>query len=600
MSGLTTSFSNLLARLLGRGWTQGAVARVFLENVPGQRLTYAVAVLAMVGVAASTAASAWIMQLFFDAISAPGNRQKVMLVALAVALTFLIRGAMTYLQQVMLAKAGNRIVAQIQTRVFGKLLRQDAAFFSATDSSDILMRVTQGAQSSRQLIDSVVLGLVRDLLTFVGLVAVMFWQHALLSVLFLVVGPLAALGLRLILSRVRKVAGKELASVSEIYKLLQETAAGVRIIKSFHLEGLMTRRMEHAVRDVERRQNALVRLQSITVPMLDVLAGLCIAAILLISTTSLGGGTTTSPGQLMSFVTALLMAYDPARRLSQTRVQVEAALVGVQLVFDLMDRPEVLVEAPDAVPLPTGPCDVRFDHVSYDYAGGKRALADIDLLCPAGQTTAFVGPSGGGKSTLLNMVLRLQDPTEGSVSIAGLDLRQATTASLRAAVSYVGQETFLFSDSVRENIRLGRSGATDAEVEEAARLAQAHEFITALAQGYDTPIGENGAFLSGGQRQRIAIARAVLKNAPVLLLDEATSALDNLSERGVRDGLRAAAEGRTTIIVAHRLSTILHADRICYLEGGRVVEAGSLEELLALNGRFRALFDSDSSTDVAG
>lgn len=537
------------------------------------------------------------MQAFFDAISSPGNRQKIMLVAGAVALTFLVRGAMTYLQQVMLAKAGNRIVAQIQTRVFAKLLRQDAAFFSATDSSDILMRVTQGAAASRGLIDAVVLGLVRDLLTFVGLLAVMFWQHALLSVLFLIVGPVAALGLRLILARVRSVAGKELASVSEIYKILQETAAGVRIIKTFHLEGLMADRMNTAVREVERRQNAMVRLQSITVPMLDVLAGLCIAGILLISTTSLAGGTTTSPGQLMSFVTALLMAYDPARRLSQTRVQVEAALVGVQLVFDIMDRQEVLVEVPDAQPLPPPPHEVRFDDVVFEYQGGKRALDHVTLTCKAGQTIAFVGPSGGGKSTLLNMILRLQDPTSGVVTINGMDLRAASTASLRATVSYVGQETFLFSNSVRENIRLGRREATDAEVEEAARVAQADEFIAALDQGYDTPIGENGAFLSGGQRQRIAIARAVLKNASILILDEATSALDNLSERGVRDGLRALADGRTTIMVAHRLSTVIHADRICYLEEGRVVEEGSLAELLAMDGRFKALFESSALTE---
>lgn len=597
MSVITRTFSGLLSRLLGRGWSQGAVARVFRENVPGQRLTYGLAVLAMVGVAASTAASAWIMQAFFDAISSPGNRRKILLVAGAVVLTFLVRGAMTYLQQVMLAKAGNRIVAQIQTRVFTKLLRQDAAFFSATDSSDILMRVTQGAAASRGLIDAVVLGLVRDLLTFVGLVAVMFWQHALLSVLFLIVGPLAALGLRIILARVRQVAGKELASVSEIYKILQETAAGVRIIKTFHLEGLMADRMETAVREVERRQNAMVRLQSITVPMLDVLAGLCIAAILLISTTSLAGGTTTSPGQLMSFVTALLMAYDPARRLSQTRVQVEAALVGVQLVFDIMDRQEVLVEAPDARPLPPPPHEVRFEDVVFEYQGGKRALDHVTLTCKAGQTIAFVGPSGGGKSTLLNMILRLQDPTSGAVTINGMDLRAATTASLRAAVSYVGQETFLFSNTVRENIRLGRRDATDAEVEEAARVAQAHDFITALDQGYDTPIGENGAFLSGGQRQRIAIARAVLKKASILILDEATSALDNLSERGVRDGLRALAHGRTTIMVAHRLSTVIHADRICYLEEGRVVEEGNLAELLSMGGRFRALYDSSALTE---
>ena len=564
--------------------------RVLAENLLAQKWTYLGAGLAMVGVAGATAASAWIMQAFFDAISAPGDRGRIWLVAGAIAAIFLARGVMTYLQAVLLAKAGNRVVANIQSRVFAKLMRQDYGFFARTESSEILMRLTQGATAARAMIDAVAVGLIRDLLTFVGLAAVMVWQHAMLSLMFLVVGPLAALGLRLVLAAVRKIAGAELSSISDVYRVLQESAAGIRIIKAFALEDVLSRRMDAAVRTTEARQNARTRVSSVTVPMLDILAGLAIAGVLLVATTPVFGGALTSPGQLMSFVTALLMAYDPARRLSQTRVQIEANLVGVGLIFELMDAPEVLTEAPDARPLPPAPLEVRFEAAGFAY-GDKVAIHPLTLTCKAGETTAFVGPSGGGKSTLLNLVLRLQDPTTGAITINGLDLRLARMEDLRAAISYVGQETFLFSDTLRENIRLGRRDASDAEVEEAARIAHAHEFIVTLPQGYDTPVGENGAFLSGGQRQRIAIARAILKNAPILVLDEATSALDNISERHVKEGLAALSEGRTTIVVAHRLTTILHADRICYLEAGRVVEEGGLQELLARGGKFRALYD---------
>ncbi len=579
-----------ISRLLGSAAARGALGRIVAENVPEQKWTYLAAGLSMVGVSVATAASAWIMQSFFDAVSNPTDRERVWMVAGAIAVIFLGRGVFTYLQTVLLAKAGNRVVANIQTRAFAKLMRQDFAFFSATESSEILMRLTMGANAARSMIDAVAVGLIRDLLTFIGLAVVMVWQNPSLSLMFVVVGPIAALMLRWVLAGVRRLAGKELSSISNVYRVLQESAAGIRIIKAFALEELMNDRMKDAVRATEERQNAQVRLSSIMVPMLDVLAGFAIAGILLIATSALFGGGVTTPGQLMSFVTALLMAYDPARRLSMTRVGIETSMVGVRLILDLMDRPEPMIEAPDAKPLPPAPLQIDFDAAGFAY-GEKVAIQPLTLTCKAGETTAFVGPSGGGKSTLLNMILRLQDPTTGAIRINGMDLREARLQSLRDAIAYVGQETFLFSDSLRENIRLGRPEATDAEVEAAARLAQAHEFIAALPESYDTPVGENGAFLSGGQRQRIAIARAVLKNAPILVLDEATSALDNISERGVRDGLAALSEGRTTIVVAHRLTTILHADRICYLEAGSVVEQGTLEELLARNGKFRALYD---------
>lgn len=585
-------------RLLGSEQARTTLVRVVADNVPAQKWTYLGAGLSMVGVAAATAGSAWVMQGFFDAVAHPEDRWSIWLVAIEIALIFLARGVFTYLQTVLLAVAGNRVVARLQSRIYAKLMRQDAAFYSANDSSEILMRLTQGAVAARSMIDAVAVGLIRDLLTFIGLAAVMVWQHATLSLLFVVVGPLAAIALRFVLAAVRKLATRQLSSLTDVYRVLQESSAGIRIIKAFALEEVMKGRMNRALDGQERLQNASARVSALMVPLLDILAGLAIAGVLLVATTPFFGAEISTPGQLMSFVTALMMAYDPARRLSQVRVGIEINIMGAGLIIDLMDRPEVMVEAPDARPLPPAPLEVEFDAAGFAY-GESVAIHPLTLTCKAGQTTAFVGPSGGGKSTLLNLALRLQDPTTGAVRIGGIDLREAQMASLRAAIAYVGQETFLFSDTLIENIRMGRPGASDAEVMEAARVAQAHEFISALPAGYQTPVGENGAFLSGGQRQRIAIARALLKNAPILVLDEATSALDNLSERLVRDGLAALAEGRTTIVVAHRLTTILHADRICYLEAGRVVEQGSLDELLALNGKFRALYEAVETPETA-
>jgi ATP-binding cassette subfamily B protein len=345
------------------------------------------------------------------------------------------------------------------------------------------------------------------------------------------------------------------------------------------------------VTQVEKRSNAVARLGAVTGPLMDTLSGLAIAGVIIISAVNPFGEGATSAGQLMSFITALLMAYEPAKRLSRMRVMIEAHLVGVRMMFGLLDAPETLTEAAEPLTLPAGPGAVDLRDVNFAYANGMPVLQELTIHCEAGKTTALVGPSGGGKSTILNLILRLYDPTAGTVSIDGVDLRQASFRSLRDRISFVGQGTFLFSANVIENIRIGRPTATDDEVIAAARAANAHEFVEGLQHGYLTPVGENGAFLSGGQKQRLAIARAILKNSPILLLDEATSALDSRSEALVQEALHRLTRGRTTIVIAHRLSTVLEADRICVINEGRLVEQGTTDELLAQDGLFRTLYD---------
>lgn len=568
------------------------LCRLLKESLPTHKWRYASAITAMIFVAATTALSAWIMGEIIDAMTDTKNRGRVFWVAASVAMIFTAKGIASFAQTVLMARAGNRIVAQKQSQLFEQLLGQGISFFNMTDSSDLLIRVTQSAQMARNVIDIVVTSFVRDLLTLIALIAVMFYQQPMLSLISLIVGPAALFGIRLLLKKVRVVMAMELAGLSEIIKVVQETSTGARVIKSFALEKLMQQRMDRAVREVEKRANKMVRLESATSPLMDSLTGLSIASIVVLSATTIGGESAGTPGQLMSFVTAFLMAYDPAKRLSRMRISIEGGMIGVRMMYDLIDQPRTLQEAPDAQELREGHGDVALNHVSFGYVGDRPVINDLSLTFEAGKTSALVGPSGGGKSTVLNLILRLYDPLGGTVMIDGQDIRSATFESLREKIAFVGQDTFLFSNTIFENLRLARTDATRDDVEQAARIAHAHEFIVSLPNGYSTPIGENGVFLSGGQRQRLSIARAVLRRAPILLLDEATSALDGQSEALVLDALERITENVTTIVIAHRLSTVLKADKIFYLEGGRVVEQGTLKELLTTDGPFRRLYET--------
>ncbi len=565
--------------------------RLLTDSVRAQAKRYGIAVAAMIVVAATTSLVALIMSSIVDSMTDPDNRTRVFWVAGAVVLIFTVKGIATYAQTVMLTRAGNRIVATQQRKLYAKLLRQGVSFFNLTESSDLLMRVTQSAQAARGIVDIVVTSFARDLLTLIGLICVMIYQQPVLTAFSLLVGPVALFGIRLLLKRVRAIMEQELASLAEIIKVIQETSAGVRIIKAFALEDRMAGRMNSAVEQVERRANDIARLEAVTSPMMDTLTGLAIGSIVALSAASAmtSGGTT--PGQLMSFVTALLMAYEPAKRLSRMRISIEAGMVGVRMMFAMLDQPETLTEAPDAVQMPAGPGRIEFRSLSFGYGTERAVVRDLDIVFEAGKTTALVGPSGGGKSTILNLTMRLYDPDTGSLLIDGTDIRTVTFASLRSRISFVGQETFLFSETVFDNIRFGLPGATEDQVLKAAIAANAHEFILGLKNGYQTQVGENGAFLSGGQKQRIAIARAILRDAPILLLDEATSALDSRSEGLVQEALERLTQGRTTVVIAHRLSTVLGADKIIVIDQGAAVEQGSAQDLIARDGVFRELYD---------
>ena len=442
-------------RTLQENWQISVLGRLLGENIRRQRLLYFISLIAMSFEAVTISLMAWMMKSIVDTMTNPDDRAAVVALAVSIAVVFVVKGIATYVQVVSLQRAGNRIVASQQSMLYAKLLRQGVSFFNLTESSQLLMRITQGAQAARSVIDLIVTSFVRDLLTLVGLAAVMVVQQPYLALFSLIVGPLAIYAIRLLLTKVRSIVRKEAASLAEIIKVIQETAAGVRIIKAFAIEDRMSGRMNEAVTQVEQRSNAIAQLEAAAGPIMETLSGITIAAVVILSAFNLLGGGEQTPGQLISFVTALLMAYEPAKRLSQVRVSIETGMMGVKMMYELLDHPETMVEHPEPVDLPQGAGEIVLRDVSFGYSADRPVINGLNLTFAAGKTTALVGASGGGKSTLINLIMRLYDPVSGSVSIDGADLREVSFASLRRALSFVGQDTFLFSDTVFENIRCG-------------------------------------------------------------------------------------------------------------------------------------------------
>ncbi|MHC5306197.1 ABC transporter ATP-binding protein [Bartonella sp. LJL80] len=567
------------------------IVRLLRDNFRKHAGWYVCAIISMLAISATTAASAWIMRDVVNHIIDAQDFRIIAMVSIGVAVIFIVKGFSTFFQTYFLSKAGNSIVAEQQRKIYSRLMQQGVSFYQNNASSDLLVRVTHNANAARSIIDTIVTTFVRDLFSVISLLLVMLVQNFTLSVIALTVGPIAFIAVRQVLKRVRGLMEKELSSIAEIIKVMQETSIGIRVVKAFSLEDLMKNRMNKAISDVESRANSIATLEAATSPIMETLAGIAIAVVICFSgymaTQRVG-----VQGELMSFIVALLLAYEPAKRLANVRVKIESGMIGVRMMFEILDHPITIMEHENAKDLDRSKGNVRFDHVAFAYVDDHKVLHDINLEIPAGKMTALVGPSGSGKSTMINLIMRLYDPTEGSILVDGQDIREASFKSLRQLMSYVGQDTFLFQGSVKYNIGLGREGASDEEIIEAAKSANAHDFIMKLPNGYDTDVGDNGGNLSGGQKQRVAIARAMLRDSEILILDEATSALDSESEALIRDALNRLTKGRTTIVIAHRLSTISRADKIVVMQNGEIVEQGTQRELLQIEeGLYKRLHD---------
>ena len=409
---------------------------------------------------------------------------------------------------------------------------------------------------------------------------------------------IAAVGVRKIGIRVRKIMASEFQGAMQMMEAMQETAQGIRIVKAFTLENFMRARQAKAIAGFEAAANKLARVSSRTSPIMESLGGFAIAAVVLYSgyTVIIRGN---PPGSLFSFITCVIMLYEPMKRVARLHVDLSTALFGVDMLYSFLDEHDYEENKPQAPDLKVTNGRIEFRDVVFGYRPGEPVLHAISFVAEAGRTTALVGRSGGGKSTVMNLILRLYEVGAGQILCDDLDIATVRLASLRQQIAYVAQENFLFKGSVRDNIAMGRPGASKEEIVAAAKAAYAHDFIMGFERGYDSPCGEHGMQLSGGQRQRIAIARAFLKDAPIILLDEATSALDSESEQAIQKALRTLCEGRTTIVIAHRLSTVAQADEICVIDRGRIVERGRHGELLAMGRTYTHIAQTQFPRDAA-
>jgi ATP-binding cassette subfamily B protein len=469
--------------------------------------------------------------------------------------------------------------------MYSKLLSESLSFFADRHSSEFMARLNTGAIAASQVLNLLTTAIGRDLLSLIGLVAVMVVQDPLLSLVALVVLPPAMFVLRKLIRRARTVAYNQFVGGTRVLESLQETLQGIRTVKAFTLEDEMQRRVDENIATVERASNQMARVANRSSPLMETLGGLAIGLVILYSGYRVIM-TNAAPGEFFSFITAFLLAYEPGKRLARLNIDLNSALVGVRVLFDLIDSPSSEPDETGKQPLVLKDAKIEFDRVGFFYRTDEAVLHDMTFVAEPGQVTALVGPSGGGKSTVLNLILRFYDPSTGRILIDGQDIANTDRQSLRRQIAYVGQDVFLFRGTIRENIAFGRLGASDAEIQAAAAAAFAHDFIMRFPNGYDTQVGEHGMQLSGGQRQRIAIARALVKDAPIILLDEATAALDSESEQEVQRAIARLCEGRTTLVIAHRLSTIMHADCIHVIENGRVTESGRHDALLRQNGRY--------------
>jgi len=583
---------------LDSGTVTSVLKRVIAENGRDHVKGYAFAIFCLVVVAATTAFTAWIMEAVVNEAFANQRADIVWLICGAIFVAFVLRGLATYGQSVTLSKIGNNIVARYQRRLYSHLMGLSVGFFSEARSAHLAAQISQNVNGVRDVLNLTVTSTARDLLTLIALIGVMVSKDPILSLIVFVVAPPLILALRYVSRRLRSATRESVELNSHVLGAMQETIQGISIVKAFTMEKELGDKVEKLISQAENRANRIARLTERTAPLTETFAGFAISSVLAYAAfRSIYDGV--PPGAFFAFVTALLMAYDPARRLAKLQVHLERAVVNARMIYALLDLQPQQREKPGAKDLKVTEARIEFRGVSFAYASGDLVLRGVDLLADGGKTTALVGPSGAGKSTIINLIPRFYDPSEGCILIDGQDITDVTKMSLRQHIAYVSQQPYLFEGTIRDNIRYGRPEATDAEVEEAARLAFAHDFILAQPFGYETPVGENGVTLSGGQRQRLSIARALVRNAPILLLDEATSALDNESEAAVQKALETAMSGRTVIVIAHRLSTVVNADKIIVMHEGRAVEEGTHETLAQREDGLYARLNNLQSPDTS-
>ena len=557
--------------------------------------------LAIVCIVLSAAANLyvpWIIKDMVDKVLMDKDMMLLNIIAGGIVVVFLFRGIFYYGQSYLVSYIAQRVIIDVRELLYIKFQKLQLSYYEKKQTGTIMSYITNDvAALQAALVDSLI-EMVTERSILIGSLIMMFYLDWKLSIVTLVVVPIIGQAMK-VFGRKLKMSGALIQErTAEITSLLQESISGVRVVKSFAREDYEIKRFQNQ-NDLNFRANMKsVQLSSLLTPTVEFLAAVIVAVILWFGGYQVVNGALTA-GALVAFLTYAVNLANPVKRISRVYGTINKAMAAAERVFNVLDTEEELKDKPNAIELPKISGTVKFDHVSFGYKEGVNVLHDLTLEAKPGQVIAFVGPSGAGKSTIANLIPRFYDVTAGSIKIDDIDIRDVKIQSLREQIGVVPQETMLFSGSVKDNIRYGRLDATDEEIIEAAKAANAHNFIMNLSDGYETKIGERGITLSGGQRQRTAIARAILKNPRILILDEATSALDTESEEIVQEALDKLMIGRTSFVIAHRLSTIIHADKIIVLENGRVCESGTHQQLMQTGGLYSHLYNIQFSDKKA-
>jgi subfamily B ATP-binding cassette protein MsbA len=518
------------------------------------------------------------------------HRGALILFVAMIPLVMLLRGVVTYLNTYFLQWAAIRAVNGLRVKLFAHLIDLSAGFFSQNRSGELISRIMSDTSALQTIFSNATSVIVRDPVTLISIMAVLLWrpETRTMTLISLVVLPICIIPLSIFSKKVRRSSGELQKQNAALMQVMAETFTGHRVVKAYNLEAVVTEEFRATAGRSTGNYMRIIRANEITSPIIDLLGATGIAIALIYMNSS--PGSRPSTGDFAQLVLSVFLMYPPMKNLSRLHNQLSQARAASERVFDLLATKNSVPEPAAPKMLHADKANIEFQNLDFNY-GEKSVLRGINLTVKAGQLVALVGSSGSGKTTLANLLLRFYDPLHGAIKIGGVDLRDISTRDLRNQIAVVAQENILFNDTICRNIELGRLGATSEEIVAAARHAYAFDFIEQKPQGFDTVIGEKGVSLSGGQRQRLAIARAVLKNAPILILDEATSALDTESERAVQAALDELMKGRTTICIAHRLSTILHADLIVVLDQGKIVETGTHNELVQRAGTYQKLYE---------